>query len=414
MTNRRNLLRLLAACLAAPGAAQEWTSFRGPSGQGIAAAADLPSTFDDTNVLWRVAVGGKGHSSPVLWEERLYLTREGDGSRAVVCIDRASGKEIWAGEQSFETHRQHRFNSFASSTPAVDREGVYLAWTSGSELVALALDHAGERRWRRPLGSFRAQHGSGSSPVLCGDLMIVANDNEGEESFLVALDKDTGKERWRIERRSERASYSSPVVHRPEAGPACLLFASTAHGLTAVEPESGRLLWEADAGFRQRCVATPCVAGNHLILYAGSGSSGKECAVFELPEKAGGPAKALHRPRRSLPYVPSALGLGGRFYLFADGGVASCRDAATGHLVWRERLDGSFFSSPVSDGEVLFIADREGTLYTLAAGDEFRLLGTFELGEPVYATPAISKDRMYVRTFRHLICLGRAKTRVKK
>ena len=154
-------------------------------GQGIGKADDLPATFTDANVRWKVDLGGKGHSSPVLWGQKLFLTRmTGEkGRRELVCLDARTGEELWATECEFTPHHQHRFNSFAAATPAVDANGVHLIWTSGKILVAVAFDHSGKRKWRRELGSFQAMHGFGTSPVLFEDLMIVANDNEGESSL---------------------------------------------------------------------------------------------------------------------------------------------------------------------------------------------------------------------------------------
>jgi outer membrane protein assembly factor BamB len=404
------LVSLLAACSPGLASAQDWAQFRGASAQGIGAAEDLPATFSAKNVRWRAALG-EGLSSPVLWGSRLFLTREGseDGVREIVCLDAGGGEELWVREFEFEPYRRHSFNSSASSTPAVDADGIYVAWGSGGDLYALALDHGGELRWRKRLGSYRAMHGSGSSPILHGGLLIVPNENEGDESFLVALDKDSGETRWKIARQStkQRAAYSCPVVCRPEGAEPFVLFASSFHGLTAVAPGTGEVLWEVDPSFKTRCVASPCVSGDLVFLSAGTNGGGKGCAIVRMPGVGHEEPELLHRPRRNIPYVPCAIALDGRFYMFSDGGFATCLEAETGEVVWRKRLDGTFFSSPVSNGEVVFIADRDGILYSLAKGDRFELLGTFDLGEPVVATPAIARGVMYVRTSDHLICLGK-------
>jgi len=388
---------------------QGWSRFRGPDGQGIAEAR-LPKTFTEENVRWRVPAG-VGHSSPVLWGDRLYLTRVGEGespTRALVCFDATTGGERWAKSWPFESHGQHRLNSFASSTPAVDAAGVYLVWSSGEELRVRSVDHDGEERWDRTVGAFAAQHGSGASPVVIADRLVVANDHETEGSFLLGLDPATGETHWKIERTTVRASYATPAVIRDEGGTPTLVFASTAHGATAVDPISGEVVWETGPGFEQRFVATPGFVGRHLFLTAGSGSGGKECVVLELPEpgQSGVPPIELYRPPRNLPYVPSVLGIDGRFYLFNDGGIVSCLEATSGDVLWRERIEGSFFSSPVSNREVVYIADREGVLYSFAPSDEFELLGEFALGATVFATPAIDRDSMYVRTATELIRLG--------
>ena len=142
----------------------------------------------------------------------------------------------------------------------------------------------------------------------------------------------------------------------------------------------------------------------------GSGGGGKESAFVRLPSKPGGKPKIVRRMRRAIPYVPCALALNGRFYLFTDGGVVRCLKAESGDEVWRERLDGSFFSSPVSNGKAIYIVGRDGTLFSIKSGKAFKLLGSFDLGAKAYATPAIAPGVMYVRTFKELICLGAVST----
>ena len=401
---------LSALFLAEPTIAQEWTRFRGPDGQGIGKADALPEKFTDANVLWRVPTGGKGHSSPVLWGQHLFLTRmaAADGEREVVCFDAKNGEELWQYVAEFETHRQHKFNSFASSTPAVDGSGIYVVWSSRGDLFALAVDHAGKKMWRRKLGAWRAQHGTGASPVIHGDLVIVANEHEGAESFLIALDKKTGKTKWKTPRRTtpRRAAYSCPAVVRPENGDPYLLFTSTSHGLSAVDPDQGKVLWEFHGNFRNRFVAGPCVAGDLVFITAGSGGGGKECAFVRLPKGKNGKPEKVFDVRRALPYVPCALAIAKRFFLVSDGGVATCVDAGSGEVKWRERLEGTFFSSPVSNGKVVYVVDRDGTIFSVAVADEFKLLGSYALGELAYATPAIAHGKLFVRTSGHLMCLG--------
>lgn len=401
----------LTLCLSADRLlAQEWTQFRGKSGQGIADAPKLPATFSKKNVLWRVPTGGSGHSSPVLWGKRLFLTRIGQrsGSRLVVCYDAETGVELWSRNCTFDTYRQHKLNSFASSTPAVDADGIHILWSSGGNLFSLALDHDGEQLWRRKLGAFRAQHGSGASPILHGDHVIVANENEGDESFLMALDKKTGKTAWRIERKltRRRASYCCPVVYQGPDQEPLILFASQPHGLTAVDPKAGKVRWECNVQFTERCVATPCLVGNLAFLSAGSGGGGHESAFVLLPNGEDIVPRVDHRMRKAIPYVPCALALDGRMFTFSDGGVASCLQGKDGSLVWRQRLEGSFFSSPVSNGKVIYIPTKAGVLYSLGTGKKFKELGQFDLGAPTFSTPAIVDNTMYVRTEAELIALG--------
>ena len=388
-------------------AAQEWTRLRGPKGQGHG-VADLPAALSVDHVRWRVPAGA-GHSSPVLWSDALFLTRtvERRGRRQVVCFDADTGEERWQRTFEFEPHDQHKLNSAASSTPAVDADGVYVLWTSGGRLLALALDHDGEERWRRELGGFYSNHGSAVSPVLCGELLVVANEHQGEDCFVTALDHRTGEPAWRIERQEKArwACYSPPFLHEPQGGVPVLLLASYAHGLTAIEPRTGALRWQADLGFKNRFIAAPCLAGDLLLVNTGSGDSGKECVVFDLAGGAAEEPEVRYRPRRGLPYVPAAIAVDGVFHLFSDSGFCSGVEAASGERLWRERTEHRFFSSPVTNGRTIYIGDRDGHLLSFAPG-RHEQVGDLDLEAPIFATPALARGRMFVRTAEELVCLG--------
>lgn len=403
------LAALLALGVTAACGAQEWSRFRGVRGQGLG-NADLPTVFAKEHVRWRTDIEGTGHSSPVLWGAHLFLTRVSGakGEREVVCYDADTGKQTWSYTCEFLSHKQHRLNSFASSTPVADELGVYVMWSSGDKLEALALDHQGALLWRRELGDYYAQHGSANSPVVHGELLIVANENEGDDCFMMGLDRKTGKQVWREElQKSPRwACYSPPFFYEPKGAEPVMLVASAAHGLTAFDPATGKVRWRANPGFKCRFIAAPTLAGDKLLVNTGSGDSGKECVIFDLGDAKNEP-KISSRPRRGLPYVPSAIALDGRFFLFADSGFASCLDAESGDQLWRERIDGKFFSSPVSSGEAIYIGDRDGSLWTFSKS-KFEVLGQFDLGAPICATPALAHGAMFVRTASELVRLQKA------
>lgn len=384
----------------------DWSRFRGPDGAGTG-TAPVPVSFRAADYDWRIELPGRGHSSPVIWNDRIFLTcTAGDGGgRSVVCIDRAAGKLLWTHAGPFEAHRQHRLNSFASATPVVDADRVYVAWTDGAALEVLALTHDGKEAWRTTAGTHSARHGSAVSPILVGDVIVVANDNEGEQSCLIGLDRSSGEVRWRRERTTSRAAYATPTVWRRDDGSVEVLFASTAHGLSSVDPESGSLLWEVGGLFEQRCVASPVVADGIVFLTAGSGGGGKESAAVALPV---GDRKAAvaYRLDRALPYVPTAVAHGPHLFLWADGGIVTCVVAASGERVWQERIGGKYFGSPICVDGKIYCMSVEGELVVIAAADTFQQLARIDLGEASHATPAVQDGVLYLRTIGHLIAVG--------
>jgi outer membrane protein assembly factor BamB len=396
-------------CEAAGG--QEWTRFRGPDGTGIGKGESIPVSFTEADYLWQVKLPGPGHSSPVLWGDRVFVTCTHDArqEREVICLDANSGKTLWSTKMPFTPYRHNRQNSFAASTPAVDAERVYVNWISGGMFVALALDHAGKTLWRREMGEFQARHGAGASPIALGGLMIVGNDNRAT-SFLAGLDGKTGKTVWQIKRASKMTSYITPAVYHPKEGTPEVVFVSEANGMTGVDPMSGQKKWESDKLFTLKSVASPVVAGSVIFATAGAGGAGRESAAVRPGDaQTGRDPTVAWRLDRTLPYVPTPIAIGDHLYILSDAGVMTCVTAATGKQVWQERLRGSFYASPISVNGRIYLVTRSGEVIVLKAGPEYRVLGKSTLPEYTDATPAIAKGRMYIRTLNHLICIGDAR-----
>src|SRR5262245_54826805 len=385
-------------------AAQEWTRFRGPNGSGLSTATTMPTRFNENALNWKIRLPGKGHSSPVLWGKRIFLTAgdEKTGKRIVLCVD-ADGKTRWTREFVGTPHRKHEDNSFASATPAVDERHVYVCWGTPKDYLVLALDHDGNEKWRADLGPFQAGHGFGASPIVEDGLVIVPNEQDGK-SALVAIDRLTGDVRWKMPRKS-RSSYSTPCVFQPKGGPAQLIFTSYEHGITSVDPKTGRTNWERDVFHKEHiesAIGSPIVHGD-LVLGA-CGWLGVRKEVIAV--RAGNEAKIVYRLEKSAPLVTTPIVAHGLLCLWSDQGVVTCADAATGKVLWQERVEGGYYGSPVCAGKHLYCMSREGDLVVLAATDKFEMIGRMSLGEGSHATPAIADGVMYLRTFSHLISIG--------
>src|SRR5689334_9656748 len=245
--------------MAATTAAQEWARFRGPNGTGIGHAPDLPAKITEANVHWKLALPGEGHSSPVLWGDRLFLTcSSGDaGGISALCIDAKEGTIVWKRDFGLKPFTIHDYNTFASATPTVDAERLYVVWNEPDHYMLTALDHAGKTVWQRDFGPFVSQHGCGASPILCDDKVILGNfqddpefvegpmpDTRTGKSSILAVDVRTGKTLWETPRRSTVVAYSTPCIYEPKTGPRALIYNSQSHGISALDPGTGKVLWE--------------------------------------------------------------------------------------------------------------------------------------------------------------------------
>lgn len=265
------------------------------------------------------------------------------------------------------------------------------------------------KKWEQDLGPYASQHGGGNSPILYRDRVIVANEQDGE-SFLVALDAATGKTRWKTPRKTAEAAYATPCVYEDADGTPALIFASHAHGIYAVDPEGGTVLWECAEAFDKRVVTSPVLASGLIFASCGSGGGGNYVVAVRPGDAKGSKKPAVaYTIRKSAPYVPASIGVGALLFLWGDDGVVSCVKAASGEVQWQERLGKRFFSSPVFADGRLFCISTTGEVAVIRAADHFELLARNPLGETAHSTPAISGGRMYLHTLKHLLSIGGAK-----
>lgn len=407
----------LLACgpVAAVADEQGWTRFRGPNGSGHGAASGLPAEIDESSIAWRAPLPGAGHSSPVLWNDTLFLTAEDEdepGQRQVLALAAANGEVRWRWRAPFDPHRRHEgFNNFASTTPTVDGERIYVSWNSGDRSEVVALNHEGDPVWHRVWPGFVPDHGTTASPVLVGGLLVVTHEHKGEGAMLAALDPADGSTVWQEARSHEKDAYATPVVAVDRDGNPQLITVSTAYGFEGRDPRTGRLLWRHDPGFTMRAVGSPAAQGDIVVATLGQGAAGRESAVLRVGASDGGSQpELLHELGSGMPYVPTPLVADGRLYLLNDGGLFSCVDLLTGEVLYdRERLpaerNAKWFSSPVlADGKI-WCASVEGEVVTVQPGPEFRVLGISNLGAAINATPAVDANTIYWRVGKELLAV---------
>jgi len=387
--------------------AENWPGWRGPRSDGTCIEQDVPTNWDPAGALWKTEIPGKGHASAIVWGDRVFTvtgmteTKE----RILLCIDRTSGKILW--QQTVvqgPLEKINKENSYASGTPATDGERIFVAFRVGDDIVVAAHDLAsGKQLWLVRPGTHTGEWGFSNSPVLFKDKVIIDGDSKGD-SFLIALSRDDGGTLWRNNRTNKGISYSAPFM-RELAGRTQLIQCGD-RCVTSFDPDTGRQLWTVD-GPSEEFVATPTYSEKAGLVFISS--SWPKRALLAIRPDGKGNVTETHiawQDTKGAPYVPSMIVVGDFLLSVNNGGTAFCYVAATGEVLWQQKL-GRHHASPVLvDGLVFFIND-DGQVNVIKPGREFERVATYELGEPCYASPAISDGRVYLRSFEHLFCIGR-------
>jgi outer membrane protein assembly factor BamB len=405
------LALLLVASPAVVVQAENWERFRGPNGAGQADEIAIPSEWAADDYLWRQELPGAGHSSPVIWDGRVFVT-SGDpatGEQIVMAFDAASGEKAWEKRFASGTHEMHADNSYATSTPAVDAEQLYFLSLDSNRVWLKALTHEGDEVWQRQIGELDEKHGYGTSPIVVGDVVFVVNETDDpKQSAVVGVDRKSGEVRWTVPRGTGKTSYATPFVMQAANGRELVVMSSMGTGVTAYDPATGKIEWQVlEQDLPDRCVSSPIVAGGNVIVSCGSGNNGMHLIALR-PGVNGAPPEEVYRLRQGVPNIPTPVVAGDLLFLWHDRGTVACFDAATGDQKWRNRVGGHFHSSPVRIGERIFGVSKTGEVVVIAAGDEFELLGRSMLDDTCQATPAVADGRIVFRTETGLVCVGEA------
>ncbi|NQV35249.1 MAG: PQQ-binding-like beta-propeller repeat protein [Phycisphaeraceae bacterium] len=393
--------------------AQEWTRFRGPNGQGISDANAIPVPWTDQQLNWKIKLPGGGHGSPVVWGNTVFVTCDDAGTPGarLLALNAADGSLRWRQFCSLPAYKFHNDNSYATGTPCVDADQVYVLWQSSEQSILAAFDHDGQPKWRRLFGSTHSRFGPGTSPMLHEDLVIFTLEQQAggpnAQGQWLALDRKTGETRWTIPRNNREISYSTPCVFRPASGASQLLFNSWAHGITGVDPVKGIVLWGASETLPARVVSSPVLCEDLVISTCGKGGGGTQLSAVQIPAGGQGtPELVYSRTGKTVPYVPTCLAKDDLLFAYHDNGRVTCMRVSTGEPLWSEKPAARFYGSPVWVDGWLYCMDRKGNLVVLEASATYKLLAVHSLGEKTHATPAVSGGRMYLRTYSHLISVG--------
>ena len=401
-----NVAVLLLALGTSPVEGEDWPQFRGPTGQGHSTERGLPVEWSESkNIVWKTPVPGRGWSSPVVADGRVWLTtstRANGASLRLLAYDVATGREL-VNVEVFHIRARDLLNpknSHASPTPIVDGNRVYVHF--GPEGTA-ALSTGGEVLWTRKL-PYEPQHGGGASPALYRDLLIINCDGNGPEAYVVALDTRTGQIRWKRDRRRPSAqAYSTPLIVR--VNDRDLAISIGAFRTTALDPLTGDEVWRVgyEDGFSN--VPRPVFGGGLVFIATGFNSP----TLIAVRADGKGDVTRTHiawTTARGAPYTPSPLFVDGRLYFTSDTGVLTCLDAASGRLLWQQRLGGNFSASPVlADGRIYFQSE-EGVTTVIRSAATFERLAQNTLDEPTLASMAVSNGALYIRGEQHLYKIG--------
>jgi outer membrane protein assembly factor BamB len=425
---------VLALAAVIQAAEPNWPQWRGPDGQGVSIETTLPNSWSPTSrIAWKTPVPGRAHSSPIVWGNRVFLTTalEGDavaghqplkhfingkewrhpeavgGDRRhtfqVLAIDAADGKTLWT-RTAYEGpvyDDRHRKSSYAAHTPATDGTLVY-AYFGTEGLYAYRFD--GTPAWSARIGKLGAMSvGTGTSVVLHDNLVIIqADEDNGDASFIAALDKTTGKEAWRVRRPGISLTWATPVLAGTGADTQ-LVTAANEH-IVSYDPRTGRELWR-ERGLQNNAIPSPLIAGDLVIVSAGYPQ--KKTMAFRLKPQDGA-KRLVWEFTKGTAYVTSPIVYDGHIYLSTDGGIVTCLDVRTGEVKYeggRPPVPATFMASPVAFGGHLYMTSEDGDTFVIKAGPAFAVVRTNSVGEPVFASPALANSTVYIRGDKHLFAI---------
>ena len=441
-SSRRISLALIVAAsfalsIVAAGSAANWPQWRGPDGSGISTEKNLPTEWSPTkNIKWKTPIEGRSHSSPIVWDNKIFVTTAVEGAEVpgakaakhlldnkefvhpdsvganhkhtfkVVALNRDNGKVLWdvVAWEGTPYDDRHRKSSYAASTPATDGKLVYAYF--GSEGL-YAYDFNGKLAWKVDVGKLaNLGLGTATSPILFENLVIIqADEDNGEKSFIVAYDKKTGKEAWKMQRKVQ-ISWSTPILAR--AAKRTELITSGTESIIAYDPATGKELW-THKGLESNAIPSPVT--NNEMVYVVAGFPTKITMAIRLGESGDltGTANVPWQYAKGTAYVPSPIVYGDYLYLTTDRGILTCIDAKTGKVMYeggRIPIPATFTASPVAfDGKIL-LTSEDGDTFIVKAGPKHEIIGTNSVGEPVYASPAIADGRIYIRGEKNIYCIG--------
>lgn len=407
MSARIAIAVLAAGLLPVAAAGDHWPAWRGPHGNGHTSESVVPWEWSAESAHWKTPIPGVGHSSPVVFDDQVFLTSSGvrqPDDRCLICVDAVTGDVLWIREiYRSPVEPMHRLNSPASSTPAVDESRVYVTFAENGYVGVAAVSRSGEIEWTTRPGSFESRHGFHSCPVLWNDFVLVNGEQDGSDAFVAALDRATGDIVWKTARSQTIRSFVAPLV-LPVGGTTQVVLSGSGETV-AWDAMSGREIWKV-TGPAEKTVSSMLTDG-HTVFVPG----GRDNLLLAIDPTGVGDVTDTHirwSATKGIPYVPSPLLSDGRLHIVSDEGIYCCYDAESGELQKQVRLASRTSSSLLGVAGTVWVTDDSGTTYIVSGDGSGHVLQKNELGEPVYASLAIAGGRLFIRSEEHLFCFHAA------
>ncbi len=407
---------LLLSFIASTACGEDWPGWRGPRGDGTSAEAEVPTEWDGktgTNILWKTPIPGSGYSSPIVSAGAIFVTAcdEQAKTRMLYRLD-LDGNIRWTRDVVVSPlEGMHKLNSRASGTPAADGKHVFVSFFQSDdetekrgapgELLVACYDYRGNQKWLVTVGAFSSIHGFCTSPVLHRNLVLINGDHDGE-SYLAAINKETGDLVWKTPREHRTRSYVTPLLRKVDGRMQAVMTGSKR--VAGFNPDTGERIWWIE-GPTEQFVASMVHDNKHFYLTAGFPTH----HVMAIRPGGRDDVSETHvawHVTDAKSYVPSPVVVNDLLFIADDRGIAHCFDAANGEHVWRERLGRHFSASLVTANKLVYFTTDDGITLLLKAERKPEIVATNELGEWVYASPAISDGRIYLRGTEHLYCIG--------
>lgn len=386
--------------------AENWPNWRGPKGDGTSTETNLPTKWDSTtNVLWKSPVPGVGHASPIVWGERLFTVtaKTETQEKMLLCYDTNNGKLLWQVTViKAPLENKHGDNSFASGTPATDGTSVYVSFLDGESVVVAAYDFTGKQLWIQQPGTFSSPHGYSCSPVLYKNMVIINGDSKGD-AFIAALSRTDGHIIWKTKHDKPAHSFSTPIF-REIAGRMQMIFCGNQE-VASYNPEDGKRYWFVNGPSEDFCSTPVYNEKTGLVLIS---SAWPQRHLLAIKPDGKGDVSDTHIAWRSTNgayYVPSPVTVGDYLISTMTSGVVHCIEAATGNILWKENLGKQYASAVLING-LVYMPNDEGVITIIKPGPVFEVIAKNPIGETMFASPAISNGRIYLRGAKHIFCIG--------